>query len=143
MVRCLNKEYLKALSCRKYVFRPGSRFARLVKFGEISVLFSFSACHRWRLVRGRAVYTDFASFPFDRVGADTNILHSVPVLDILTVNRSTSFLDVIFRHVGVAQLYHIYEYSMKSVWMFVFQEASTTHGGMSESRSLAMFLGKN
>ena len=35
-----------------------------------------------------------ASFPFDRNDTDINILHSVPVRDILAVDGSMSFLDV-------------------------------------------------
>ena len=53
----LNKEYLEASSCRKDVFRAGSRFARFVNFGEMGVLFSFGASHSWRITSDRAAYT--------------------------------------------------------------------------------------
>ena len=41
----LNIEYLEASSCRKDVFHAGSRFARLVNFGEIRFLFSVGTSH--------------------------------------------------------------------------------------------------
>ena len=60
----LSKEHLEASSCPKYVFR----FARFVNFGEITVIFSFDASHRWRINRSRAAYTVFASFSFGSMG---------------------------------------------------------------------------
>ena len=69
---------------------------------------------------------------------DTDI-NCVPVLDMLIVNGSMSFLNVMDLAV-VARLYHFQGYIMKAVCMFVFQKAFTTHGTMSESRYLAFFL---
>ena len=77
-----------------------------------------------------------------RIDLDINLLHSVLVLYILTVNGSMSFLNVMDLAV-VARFYRIRGYSMTSVCIFAFQEALTTHGVMSESRSLAKFLRKN
>ena len=42
----------------------------------------------------------------------------------------------------VARFYHIRRYSMESVCIFAFQEALTTYGVMSDSRSLAKFYGR-
>ena len=70
------------------------------------------------------------------------MLHSAPVLDLLGVNGFMSFVNVMDLAV-VDRLYHIHGYSIKSVCRSVFHEAFTTHSSMSESRSLAKFLGKN
>ena len=77
-----------------------------------------------------------------RIGdADINLLQSVLILDILTVNGFMSFVNVMDLAV-VARFYHIRGYSMKSVCIFAFREAFTTYGVMSESRSLAKFYGR-
>ena len=87
-------------------------------------------------------YKGSRRFLFEKIDADLNMLHSAPVLDILGVNGSMSFLNVMDLAV-VARLYHIHRYSTKSVCSLSFRR-HLLHTVSCLSRDLLQkFLRKN